>query len=375
MEELIRPNWHIALVHFPLAFLVIGSLVEVFSFLGWRRSSFRWAGRWMLLIGAIFAVPATFSGLYAMADVVPDGLSGMDDANPAKEALRDHLLMLSVATGASILLVTFWIACNDTWRDRLGLFFKLGLLVVLLLTLVGTHHGGDLVYGFKIGVHGEGASTLPTSLPAGPISDALDEALGAEQMHVIVAGFALAMACVCLGLSFRAAAQPDDLYIDESAGMQQIAVAFGPTGGSINDPRQLLAPSEHVRSLNHTRRPPAARFWLLTTFLLILTSALGLWYLTIAEGTRDVETLRRAITLPLNEHDPSLTRRFAHVVTGVVIIADSLLLLFAAAAARRSKLILVLLAAPMITAIAVQVWLGILLVLEGPGWKVTEFMP
>ena len=40
MLELIRPNLHVVAVHFPIALLTAGVLIEIFSFLGWRRSSF-----------------------------------------------------------------------------------------------------------------------------------------------------------------------------------------------------------------------------------------------------------------------------------------------------------------------------------------------
>lgn len=51
-EQFISPNWHVILIHYPLGLLAVGILIEFFSFLGWRRSGFRTAGRWMILLGA-----------------------------------------------------------------------------------------------------------------------------------------------------------------------------------------------------------------------------------------------------------------------------------------------------------------------------------
>src|SRR5687767_14569856 len=68
-KEFINPNLHVILIHYPLGLLVVGTLIELFSFLGWRRSAFRVAGRWMLLIGILSLPPTMFSGLYALADV------------------------------------------------------------------------------------------------------------------------------------------------------------------------------------------------------------------------------------------------------------------------------------------------------------------
>src|SRR3954465_12000314 len=82
-KEFINPNLHVILIHYPLGLLVVGTLIEFFSFLGWRRSAFRAAGRWMLLIGILSLTPTLFSGLYALADVnrtsdTPDDATWME---------------------------------------------------------------------------------------------------------------------------------------------------------------------------------------------------------------------------------------------------------------------------------------------------------
>jgi uncharacterized membrane protein len=69
MREFIIPNWHVILIHYPLALLTVGTLIEIFSFL-WRRSGFRAAGRGMILIGALCAIPAATSGIYAARQVL-----------------------------------------------------------------------------------------------------------------------------------------------------------------------------------------------------------------------------------------------------------------------------------------------------------------
>src|SRR3954454_19920282 len=67
-KELVNPNLHVVLVHFPLALLVAGLGVEILSVL-YRRTTLRAAGRWMILLGALAAVPPALSGAYAFADV------------------------------------------------------------------------------------------------------------------------------------------------------------------------------------------------------------------------------------------------------------------------------------------------------------------
>ncbi len=378
MEELIRPNWHIALVHFPIALLIVGGAVELLSFLGWRKSTFRLFGRWAILLGAIIAVPVTFNGLYTLGDVVPQGINALAETDPAAaETISDHLWMSAASAGASMLLVVLWIALSDTWRDRLSIGFKTFLLLTVTLLILAAHHGGEIVYAHKIGPHGTGATSLPTSMPAIPIDQLLDQALQSMQVHTLMAGFAVAMACVCLGCSIRGVAQPVDMAtIDDVASARRIAAAFSNDIAPMNESRQLLtAPAPLTVSINHTPPVRAGRFWMLTLLLLILAAGSGIWYLAVSQGTWDWEKLQREIAYPLGEGEPNVTRRFAHAVVGAVLLGDALLLAVASAVARRNVGLLIVLAVPMILALAAQVWLGVLLIMEGPMGAVTGFAP
>src|SRR5512141_799892 len=71
-DEFIMPNWHVALIHYPIALLTLGVLVELLSFL-WRRGGFRAAGRWMILLGALLAIPALTAGIYALRKEMVSG--------------------------------------------------------------------------------------------------------------------------------------------------------------------------------------------------------------------------------------------------------------------------------------------------------------
>lgn len=155
-QELVTPNLHVALVHFPIALLVIGTLIELFAFL-WRRSGFRSAGRWMILLGALLAVPVTFSGIYAYRDVA--GINNPNDygtwaeiraASPMSEMqwemLWDHTWQQIVATQLAVLAVLVWIACSDRYRRRLHIPLMLVLLLANLFMLAGAWHGGEMVY-------------------------------------------------------------------------------------------------------------------------------------------------------------------------------------------------------------------------------------
>ena len=39
-KEFVNPNLHVVLIHYPIALLFAGLLIEVFSFLGWGEAAF-----------------------------------------------------------------------------------------------------------------------------------------------------------------------------------------------------------------------------------------------------------------------------------------------------------------------------------------------
>lgn len=374
MDELIRPNWHMAAIHFPIGLLVVGAMVEFFSFLGWRKSGFRIFGRWAFLLGAILSVPAAFGGLYALNDVVPQGLHALAETNPtAAETVRDHLWMSAFSTIGAMGIVVSWIALSDAWRDRLHLLYKLALAFVTSLLVLGAHHGGEIVYAHQIGPHAQGPVELPSTLPNQPISELADQALSLVQLHVYVAGLAGAMACVCLGWSIRNVSQPNDPgEYEQRISAQRIAAAFSPAVPPLTE-LALPIESTNSESPNHTPPVRTAGWWLFTAILFLAAAGSGLWYLAHSTDSWDLETLRQTIREPIQETDPDLTRRYAHTIVGLVLIGQTLLLALTGVVARRNGLLLILLAIPLVVALAAQVWLGVLLLFDGPSGTVTKF--
>src|SRR5437764_721251 len=88
-DEFIHPNWHVILIHFPLGLLGVGVVIELLSFL-WRRSGFRIAGHWMILIGALACLPSATSGIYAFHDVVTYHTNLGDDASWGDIKIASH---------------------------------------------------------------------------------------------------------------------------------------------------------------------------------------------------------------------------------------------------------------------------------------------
>jgi len=369
MEELVKPNWHIAIIHFPIGLIVLGSILELFSFLGWRRTSLRAGARWMLLAGAILAVPAAFSGIYALGDVVPNGINAVRASDPElANYLWLHVWTQSSATVLAMLIVSVWIGLSDGWRDRLAIVFKFLLLILIGLISYGSHVGGEQVYEHQLATEKRlTPATLPTAAQLGEI-DTWATLFPPDQNHIVLAGFALAAACVCIGLAARAT-HYEDLNALRAEG--QFASAFSLRGDEpiVERPHEL-----YVSPTNHTPAVRTGRLWAVAWVLLLLTAVSGLAILAIDAHSLDVNMLWDSISKPIEATDPGLTRRFAHVLVGVFIVADGLVLGLLSRFARRRATVLAMFALPLILAMAAQIWLGTLLMLDGPSGPVTRFV-
>jgi uncharacterized membrane protein len=370
-KEFVNPNLHVVLIHYPLALLVAGTLIELFSFM-WRRHGFRAAGRWMILLGAMSAVPTALSGVYALHDVAnPDKQAVIWKETAASnvlsseqwEHLRQHVLWTSIATGLAMLVVVSWLGCSDGWRQKLHWPLLIVLLLSVAIIVVGAQHGGDAVYEHGTGVMRADAGTASEAVPAtdaaapaattsadesAGIAGQIQSVLPPMQMHVILAGIASSLALASLGLSIRRASQfPAPTQVDH------IAAALNTSG---DDP-QSPEPPGTAQAI-----APAARFWLLAALAGLLTAAVGYWMLVIGFGMRWPMELWKAAIL-------EYPRRRAHLFAGGAIIILPIVLSLLTRVAPRQKWLLMPVALLLVLAIAFQVWVGILLMFdtsEGP---------
>jgi uncharacterized membrane protein len=358
--KFINPNLHVVLVHYPLALLISGTLIELFSFM-WRRHAFRAAGRWMILLGALSGIPTAISGVYALYDVAnpTDASVTWKEARAAAPLnaqqwtmLQNHLLLQTAATTLAVLVVIIWIGCSDTWRRRLHIPLLLGLLIVCGLTASGAWFGGEIVYRFGTGV----SQTAPTTAPI-----SVEYFLPPEQAHMILAGITVAIALAALALSVR--------NISAGAPVTQvdfIAAALGP-------PPTLIGPEGEDVQRNPFLEPedvivaqmPAARFWLLAALCALITFAAGVWLLASGAETWVVKDLISFVR--------GTGRRMVHVIVGGSIFVLSLILAILARCAPRQKWLLVIFATLLVVAVGVQVWLGILLLYDTPQGVLTHF--
>jgi uncharacterized membrane protein len=398
-KEFINPNWHVILIHYPLGVFVLGVVIELFSIF-YRRGTLRLAGRWMILLGALLSIPTALTGVYALGNVARMHLpAGADAEAPWKtvfheahfadeqrEFLTRHAWAQAGATALAVVLVVVALGSSDTWRRRLYFPLLLGLLLSLAGMLWGAWHGGEMVDR-----HGTGVLAVEAKGPTGDASAKPGDSAAAEQveakhrveyyvpplqLHVVLAGLAVAVALGALGLSFRAvnvagdaeslAAAERDLDQPERDMLYAPPVPRGPAA---MDVARSLNPDTDVTG--RPRRLPVSRLWLLASLAAVCAAGAGLWVLA-GDNFADWQP-KRVWAMVKPAEGNKLPRRFVHVATGSVIVVTPLLLALVTRVSRRPRVSLTLLALLLLAAVSLQVWLGVLLMLDTPDGPVTRF--
>jgi len=134
---------HAALVHVPVAFLVLGGLTEAIGLVGRSTRVARFGGG-LVLVGAVAVVPTIATGFLA-ANVVT--LSA-----EAYETLEAHERNGWFVLAAFAVLV-IWKAWNrGEVPERMRIAYALALVAGVALVVWGAVLGGRLVYGHGVGV-------------------------------------------------------------------------------------------------------------------------------------------------------------------------------------------------------------------------------
>jgi len=145
MKHLLHP----AVVHFPIALLVVGGCWEAWGHLRGRAVAIRGGGT-LTLLGTLAVLPAVVTGYLAANSVTV-------------AAGAERILSLHELCGWSIAAVftglLFWKAWNrgdvpPTHRPYFGALLLLGVALVIC----GAVLGGELVYVHATGVAGSGAT-------------------------------------------------------------------------------------------------------------------------------------------------------------------------------------------------------------------------
>jgi uncharacterized membrane protein len=379
VDKFIIPNFHVILIHFPLALLGAGVAIELFSFL-WRRSSFRAAGNWMIVIGTLAAIPAVTSGLYAFRDVMGHGnefdsmveyksISGFSETD--WHVMRNHIILNSIATCLALIAVVTWLGGSDRWRKLMRIPILFLLVVAVGFMTEGAWMGGEMVFRQGFAVRGK-LDVLPDA-PVKPqnLQDKIEYFAPEGEVHLLMAGIVFALAAGALGLSIRRALTTETVvvqrvpptYISAEAGRE----------GTVKPISLLQALNDPGDEIPVTRTTPAARFWMLMALVAIGAIFTGLWfgdYLMPWPWIINREHVQRAIKhIP----DAKLAREGLHIVFGASILVLALILALVTRFAPRSRIILGVFSLLLVLVMAAQVWLGVLLLFDGGRGPLARF--
>ena len=118
---------HVALVHFPIALLVVGAALSVWP----RREGTEQAARWCLSLGLLGAMAAATSG-WVLAS-----------SEEESDTLRWHRALSLLGTGVALFT---WLCTRVRVLDRAPLRRGAALLAALVVGF-SSHLGGELVHG------------------------------------------------------------------------------------------------------------------------------------------------------------------------------------------------------------------------------------
>jgi uncharacterized membrane protein len=403
----VSPNWHVALVHFPLALVTLGVLIELFAFF-WRSSSVRQAARWMILLGALAMIPTLTSGVYAFANAAKgsaparahdwaDVLQQSQWGNWQWHAMRWHIILMCAATGIFLLVSLIYLGASD--RVRQSTHYPLLLLLVIGVgaMLAGAWFSGEGVFRYEVAV----APPAQTAVPAGdelgrdrvrhygalayrngadgkspadsPLwNKTLRRYLPPLQLHTLLAGLTIALAIWGIGTMFRRwSLQAKPATIDMPAPLIGDYRA-GPPMPAANRP-DIIAPAAGPRRpyMTAPTAPPVrttiivvAGLFVLAYFLALLTAASGLWF--TEHGDWHIESMRNIFTKVIHRNTLAVDqkRMAVHAVGGVAILLFALLLAVFTRFARRARVLPILILLLLLAAVAIQVWVGVLLLYD-----------
>jgi uncharacterized membrane protein len=371
-HEFINPNWHVILIHYPLGLFTIGLIIEIISMFK-PKGGLRAAGRWMIGIGALLALPALTTGLYAMRDVVTEEPTEMETWHEVAsksqwtpeqwQFMTRHIWLNAVATGLGVIVVFLWLASGDRRRRRLYWFCLLAIIAANVFIGMGAWHGGEAVYRFGTGI----VRVNPN--PESQIYRGIDYWASPLQVHLTMAGLVFAAAIVGLALMFRRWEKP----IVEGIGDVLDENRRRPTDPLSDDPGRdrhetvradLGQYGEEDLALRVPPKVHPGWFYLTACALAVITAVFGYWE---ANGTSFREAFSGgnfSSNIKLIK-EPDHRRLLLHVIFGAAIIVLPVLLGIFGRAARSARVIALVLTLLLVFAISAQIWLGVLLLYDG----------
>ncbi len=148
------PPVHPAIVHFPIALVTLSVLVDLFGYL-YASESLKAAGWWSLFGAGLGAALAVVAGLW---DMNREKLEHEAHEQVHKHMYTGFVLFAAVAG----LTVWRWVIYSNV-EYELGWFYLIFALLILALTFFQAWLGGELVYGYGVGVAPTGQGTEKAS--------------------------------------------------------------------------------------------------------------------------------------------------------------------------------------------------------------------
>src|ERR1700722_11535562 len=220
----LNPNYHVILIHYPLALLGVGLLIELFSFL-WRTSSVRVAGHWMMLLGALATLPAVTTGIFAKWDILSAGGSNGGNWADTRQAanltalqwhlLNQHVLFTAIGGGLAGLGAIFWLGSENRFPGHISRMVLAMFLIAMGLMVAGAYNAGEIVYRTQFSTRsqdqadkllGEWQKDTKAGDPQERFQRRIEFYVDTLQMHVIGAGVVFALVAAAMGLSGKKAA-------------------------------------------------------------------------------------------------------------------------------------------------------------------------
>jgi len=362
----INPNYHVILIHFPLALLGLGLLIELLSPL-WRDSSIRTAAAWMVLLGALAAAPAATSGIFAKYDALqqragPDASSWSDVKQASAltdlqwKLLNRHVLYASIGAAIAVLTAAAWLATSPQWPTTLPPSLFVLFLAAMLLQTVGAYSVGEAVYTTQFGTMSQPASDAlkadwqketAVAPRAEKITRRIDYYIDPTQAHLIAAGALASFAAAAAGLSLR------------------------------KPPRSLPRPQAEEPADPPPAPLRATKFWAFTALLGLITLSVG-WYIFARDLSSPLwhvkDIFKSEIWQPYQKDHANNARLLAHLIlgSGVVVVA---LLLIPAANWGTGRLLAGTLSLLILLILAAQIGVGILMLYDGDSGPLMHFTP
>lgn len=144
------PPLHPAIVHFPIALVMLSVIADLFGAL-FDSATLRATGFWALIGAAVGGALAIVAGLFDM--------NREKIADDAHQRVHFHMKIgFTLFTAISALTVWRWLLYTNG-RNTPGWGYLIAALLVLTLTLFQGYLGGELVFADGVGVAATGQGT------------------------------------------------------------------------------------------------------------------------------------------------------------------------------------------------------------------------